>query len=189
MKFKNQGMTSGIKPLSLLLLFSVLIFSCTKNDQSSSLENKTEEFVSGIENEKGANTYHSKQGWLMDETQWVPCANNGNGEYVKLYGYVHFTNANVVNNNHFTLVTHTNPNEVSGEGLTTGDKYVASGGGHQVYSGSFINGQSIATGSTTFRFTGSRPGNNLMIEFKAHVTVNTNGEVINELLEIKNTCK
>src|SRR5262245_48248395 len=189
MKIKNQRRSFAITFLSILLSVSIVIFSCTKNDQLSSLENPTEEIAVGIEKETGANTYHSQQTWLLDETQWVPCANDGNGEYVKLYGYVHFTNANVVNNNHYSLVTHTNPNQVGGTGLTTGDKYVASGGGHQVYSGSFINGQSTAKGSTIFRFTGAGPGNNLTIEFIAHVMVNASGEVSNQLLEIKNSCQ
>ena len=189
MKIKNQRVSFGITFLSILFSISIVIFSCTKNNQLSLSENPAGEFGVGIEKEAGADTYHSQQAWLMDETQWVPCANNGSGEYVKLYGYVHFTNANVVNHNHYTLVTHTNPNEISGTGLTTGDKYVASGGGHQVYSGSFINGQSIAKGSSTFRFTGAGPGNNLTIEFAAHVIVNANGEVSNQLLEIRNSCR
>lgn len=183
MKIKN------IILLSILALSSILIFSCTKNDRLISPENPAEEFATTIEDVPGASTYHSQETWLMDETRWVPCANNGNGEFVHVNGYVHYTYKTVVNDNHFTLVTHTNLNEVSGIGLTTGDKYVASGGGQALYSGSIINGQTVATGTTKFMFTGAGPGNNLTIVFKANFIVNANGDVKNESLEVSTTCK
>ncbi len=189
MKIKNQRMSTGIISLGILVLISVLIYSCTKSDQLTSSESPAEEVATTIEGEPGAHTYNSQQTSLLEENQWVPCANNGIGEFVHLNGYVHFDNTTVVNDRHYTVVTNININDVSGIGLTTGDRYVASGGGQQLYSGSMTNGQSIASGTTKFKFTGSGPGNNLTVEFKAQVMVNANGEVSNQLLEIKNSCK
>jgi hypothetical protein len=187
MQTRNQRKSFSIIGLSIVAMLSISIFSCTKSNQLSSIDNPAEEFATSEAN-NGASTYQSQQTWTMDQKEWIPCANNGNGEYVQFEGYVHFTYVTTVNNNHFTLVTQINPNEVSGVGLTTGDKYVASGGSQEVYSGSFINGQSIAKGSAKFKFTGSGPGNNFSVVFIGKVIVNANGEVLHELPDIKSTC-
>jgi len=188
MQIKNQQKPFGVASMTVVVLLSISILSCTKSSQLSSFEIPAEEIAANAASNEAASTYQGQQTWPMDQTEWIPCANNGNGEYVKFEGYVHFTSTMTVNNNHFTLVTHINPNEVSGTGLTTGSKYVASGGGQQIYSGSFINGQSIAIGYTRFMFTGAGPGNNLAIVFKAQVIVNASGDISNQSLEIKNTC-
>src|SRR5262245_22176638 len=125
MQITTQKRSFNIIALSLTFLLSLFIFSCTKSNQLASAEERSVRAEGDGESEQGATVYNSQQGWLLDETVWIPCANNGNGEYAQLNGYVHFNYHTVVNDNHFTLVTHTNPNEVSGIGLTTGDKYVA----------------------------------------------------------------
>lgn len=187
MQTSNQKRSFSIIYMGMILMLSIFIFSCTKSNQLSSIENPVEEIATS-EATHGASTYHAQQTWTMDQKEWIPCANNGNGEYVQFEGYVHFNYATTVNNNHFTLVTQINPNEVKGVGLTTGDKYVASGVSHEVYNGSFINGQSVATGSAKFKFTGAGPGNNFSVVFKGKVIVNANGEILHELPDIKITC-
>ena len=185
MQTKNQK-KFGVVHLGIALVLSIFIFSCSKTGQ---LDVKPlEEIATTPGNNSAANTYQSQQLWGLEETVWVPCANDGNGEYVQLNGYVHFNYQTAINNNHFTLVTHTNLNEVSGVGLTTGDHYVGIGGGLQNYIGSIINGQWTSGGSTNFKFVGAGPGNNLTITFNARIIVNANGEVSTQLQDANYSC-
>ena len=185
MQTKNQKKHFGIFSLGLTLVLSFIIFSCTKSDQLSTLQNA--EPASSLASENAARTYQTQQTYLFSETIWVPCANNSAGEYVQLDGYVLFTYETSINNNHFSLITHTNLNEVKGVGLTTGDKYAASGVNREVYGGSLINGQWIATGSSRSILTG--PGGSFSVVFKGQVVVNSSGEISTEQLDIKDVCK
>lgn len=189
MQTKNQKRQFGFISLSVAFLLSFVIISCSKSDQIPSVQNT--EAVSSTAEEEGnaAYTYQGQQSFLFHETIWEACANNGVGENITLDGYVHFTYKITTNNDHYTLVTQLNFNEISGVGLTTGNKYVASGGGQEVYSGSLINGQSIATGSSRFLLTAAGTGNTQTIVYKARYIVNANGEVSSQLLDFTNTCK
>lgn len=184
MQTNNQN-RFGIRMVSVGLLLNVLAFSCSKYEYVDPIGTPAPELAT-IASDKQANTYQGQQTWEYDDLVWIPCADDGAGEYVQFNGYVHFSSVTIVNNNHFTLVNHINPNDVSGTGLTTGRHYVATGGGEQTYSGSFINGQSVAGGSTKFLFVGA--GSNFSVTFKAHVIVNANGEVSNQLQDSKYSC-
>jgi hypothetical protein len=173
---------------AVFILVTIFIISCSK---SNSLTN-TSDALPGLAGEtagKSAEAKQSQQTWLIDETVFISCANNGAGEYVNLYGYMHLNYQFSGNDNHFTLVTTMNPNEVTGTGLSTGDKYVATGTAQQIITGSILNGQFHANGASRFRFVGQGTGNNSYLSFSGHVTVNANGEVINELLNISSSCQ
>ena len=171
----------------LLLGSSVLMVSCTKSNLTE-LSAPATASKSAINPEAAAHTYQNQQTWAVDDVVFVPCANNGQGENVHVTGYVHITYHMTVNGNHFSLVSHTNFNEVSGTGMSTGDRYVPSGGGQLIYNGVFENGQSVATGSTRVRYTGAGPGNNLTVNYSGHVTVNANGQVSTILLQTSQQC-
>ena len=69
---------------------------------------------------------------------------------------------------------HFQPQGVSGVGLTTGDKYQATGVTQDE--------TNVAAGQETtfinnFRLIGQGPGNNLLIHDVFHVTINANGDV------------
>ena len=186
MQTKNQY-KFGIIQFSIALFLSILIFSCSKTGQLDQGIKPIEELAT-TSNDNAARTYQSQQTWLYDDIVWIPCANDGAGEYVKLDGYVHFTYIMSINNNRFTLITQTNPNEVLGTGLTTGIHYVGTGGGEEPYLGSMTDGQWSSGGTTKFLFVGAGPGNDLSVTFKAHVVVNANGEISSELQDAKYSC-
>lgn len=164
------------------------MISCSKSNSPTSTDN-SQAALTGETSNKFLNEKQSQQTWLVDQTVFISCANNGVGEYVKLSGHMHMNSQFLGNDNHFTMVTTMNPSEVKGIGLTTGDKYVATGTAQQIINGSIINGQFEATGSSKFRFIGQGSGNNAYLSFSGHVTLNANGEVINELLNITSSCQ
>jgi hypothetical protein len=108
---------------------------------------------------------------------FIPCAAGGAGEIVVLSGDLHVLFHGTINGNRFVMKAHFQPQGISGVGLTTGDKYQATGVTQETFGGSFVNGQFSDTFVNNFRIIGQGPGNNFLIHETFHVTVNANGEV------------
>ena len=108
---------------------------------------------------------------------FVPCADGGAGEIVELNGNLHTLITLTVNGNNFSAKTHFQPQGMSGEGLTTGDKYQATGVTQDHIKASFTNGQFNGTFVNNFRIIGQGPGNNYLVHENFHVTINANGTV------------
>jgi len=111
----------------------------------------------------------------IDITTFVPCANGGAGEFVQAVGRLHQVFTTVVNaNGTVTVKSHNQPQGLTGVGLTTGDKYQATGvtqsidqvGAPFPVVSTFIN---------NFRFIGKGKDNNLLIHEEGHLTINANG--------------
>jgi len=112
---------------------------------------------------------------VVDITAFVPCANGGAGEVVEAVGRLHQLTTSVVNpTGSVTVKTHSQPQGLTGVGLTTGDKYQATGVTQEtdVFVAPF---PFIATFTNNFRFIGSGPNNNLIIHEEFHLTINANG--------------
>ena len=106
---------------------------------------------------------------------FIPCAVGGTGEDVLLSGPLHVLVHQTVNDNRFTAKFHNQPQGISGEGLTTGDKYQATGVTQETVGGSFVNGQFSDTFVNNFRIIGQGPGNNFLVHQTFHFTINANG--------------
>lgn len=108
-------------------------------------------------------------------TSIVPCAMGGVGEEVEVTGnLLRVEHVTFDETGGFHLVTHENPQGVSGIGSTSGDKYRAVG----VYQYN-VYGRvgEVENGEWNFLMIGQGPGNNLQIHFNFHVTVNPDGTV------------
>ena len=105
----------------------------------------------------------------------VPCANGGAGEVVELTGDLHDLFTVTVDSNGGTHVdVHDNPQGVSGTGLTTGDRYQATG---VTRFGLNSTGPMEVTLINNFRVLGQGPRNNLLVHDNFHITVDANGDV------------
>lgn len=109
-------------------------------------------------------------------TVLVPCAAAGAGELVDLIGEVHAV-FSVTTDGHggVHIATHFNNAGLSGIGLTTGDKYQASGGDHFVSNSG--GGANEFTFVNNFLMTAPGSGNNLRVHELVHVTIAANGAV------------
>ena len=111
----------------------------------------------------------------IDMNVWVPCAAGGAGEYIQLSGTLHTLY-------HYTIdakggvhiKSHNQPQNLTGVGLTTGDKYQGTGV-TQDESNTKI-GQEY-TYVNNFRMIGQGPGNNYLVHSTYHITINANGEL------------
>jgi hypothetical protein len=105
---------------------------------------------------------------------FVPCANGGAGEVVALTGELHDMFNVTVDSNGLRLDVHDNPQGVSGRGLTTGDKYQATGVTRLNLN---FAGAIELTFVNNFRIIGQGPGNNFLVHDNLHLTVNDAGDV------------
>jgi hypothetical protein len=110
----------------------------------------------------------------IDLVVFVPCANGGAGELVELSGTLHDLFSITVNGNSLHVKVHDQPQGVSGTGLTTGDKYQATGVTQEEFNTSFGVQDTFIN---NFRIIGQGNGNNLLVHENFHITINANGTV------------
>jgi hypothetical protein len=122
-----------------------------------------------------ATTLTQNSSFPIDLIFFVACANGGAGEEVALSGSLHdLFHVTLDGSGGLHVKTHSNPQGISGIGLTTGAKYQATGVTQEQFNAkigeqdTFIN---------NFRLIGQGPGNNFLVHENFHVTVNANGVV------------
>lgn len=106
---------------------------------------------------------------------FVPCANGGAGEVIQVQGDLHLlSHTTISNSGNFHVKLHFQPMGISGVGLSTGDKYQATGVTQLAFNS---NGPFPITYTSinNFRMIGQGPGNNLLVHQTFHITVNANG--------------
>ena len=120
---------------------------------------------------------------------FVPCANGGAGELVLIQGTLHIQQHITINDNRVNLKIHFQPQDGSGVGLTTGDKYNPNGVTQEQDSLPITNGAAEFTFVNNFRIIGQGPNNNLQVHQNVHVTVNANGTVTTVVDNTSVDCK
>ena len=117
---------------------------------------------------------------------FVPCANGGAGEVVALTGDLHDRFDLTFDSDGMRVDIHDNPQGISGRGLTTGDKYQATG----VTRLSLHSAGSIElTYIDNFRIIGQGPGNNFLFHDNLHLSINADGDVTAFHDNFKADCK
>ena len=134
-----------------------------------------------------ATTFTSNFRVPSDFILFVPCAAHGAGEIVTFTGYFHFLTVTVIDDQGGFHSKFTNqPQGLSGTGLTTGDKYQATGQTQGTFNGK-------VGFETTFidnvRIVGQGPGNNFLIHETFHMTVNPDGTVTAFVDHVSIECK
>jgi hypothetical protein len=120
-------------------------------------------------------------------TVTVPCAVGGAGEMVDLIGVTHAVFAVAHDGDGgLHIVTHFNNAGVSGVGLTTGNKYQASGGDYFVSSSGRPGNEFTLVNN--FLMTAPGPGNNVRVHELVHVTTDANGVVTADVENITVDC-
>lgn len=120
---------------------------------------------------------------------FVPCADGGAGETIEFSGFLHDLITTTIDEQGGVHVTEqTNPQNVGGVGLTTGDRYRGTGLTRQEFS---------TTASGVFEFTfidrfdliGQGPGNNFSVHETVHTTVLPDGTVTVTFDNLSITCR
>jgi len=136
----------------------------------------------------GLNSFTDNVIFPIDMMVDVPCALGGAGETVHLTGELHSVfHVTEDESGGYHTVSHSQPQGVSGVGLTSGDRYQGTGVTRWTtnfnvfpYNDTFIN---------NFRIIGQGPGNNYTIHHNIHVTINANGDVTADVDNFKAECK
>jgi hypothetical protein len=120
---------------------------------------------------------------------FVPCADDGAGEFVQLDGELHIlVHTTIDDNGGIHLKSHFQPQGFGGVGLTTGDRYRGVGVTQDaltVHPGGF---PATSTFVNNFRMIGQGPGNNFQVHQNVHMTVNANGDVTANVNNSSTTC-
>ena len=110
-------------------------------------------------------------------TIFVPCANDGAGEFVQISGTIHAQSHSIMNGNRGISKSHAQTQGTTGVGLTTGDLY------HEVRMFQFSQNSPVVDGASSFgvvafiRLIGQGPDNNIQVRQLIHFQTNANGEI------------
>ena len=135
-----------------------------------------------------ADTVTTNVKYHVEWTKWVPCAMDGAGEDVTLSGEMHKVYHVTVNDGRGSvhIINHCQPQGISGIGLTSGDKYQATGATLSSFNGWVGIPE---TDVNNYRIIGQGPGNNFLVHETVHITVNANGEVTSDVENVRIGCK
>lgn len=111
----------------------------------------------------------------FDMLAFVPCADSGSGETVELTGNIHTLITYTINNNNISWKSHSNPQDVTGIGQTTGDVYKGTGVTQSSGKTSLQNGQAVATFVNNFRIIGKGLAVNYWVHENTTLVFNANG--------------
>ncbi len=117
------------------ILLMLLLFSCKKSINELPVQDKVD--ASLANQSSGAEVSSTDETVPYDRTLFVPCGNSGAGEEVTLTGSLKTFEEIVYNNHGFTLNYHVIAQGVTGVGLSTGEKFQASGGNKGAITGEF----------------------------------------------------
>jgi hypothetical protein len=157
----------------LSVLTVALLFSCTKN--VADVPNQTAEeatAVDGNPNGKNDNIIHAVP---FETTVFVPCANGGGGEDVRLTGFTNFIYGLIYTDRGFTMLYHDNVHKVTGVGLSSGESFVANGGTNGTVMGVWYSSQWVGNTTTQMKIVGQNTM--FTVIYKHHITVSQDGSV------------
>jgi hypothetical protein len=171
--------------LGFLSVLTVALFiSCTKNVAdvpNQAVEEAT--VANGSSNGSNDNIIHAVP---FETTVFVPCANGGAGEDVKLTGFTNFIYGTTWTDHGFTLLYHDNVHQVTGVGLSSGESFVASGGTNGTVLGVWYSTQWVATTTRQMKIVGQNT--RFAVSYKYHITVTGDGNVTVNSIEQTADC-
>ena len=185
---KHVKKTATMKKVSsviLVLVAILLLFSCRKTP--ADLPGQSNPVATTLNQSTAAQAQGSVETVPYERIVFVPCANNGIGEEVQLIGTAINVDRIIYNNHGFTLTYHTNPKGVTGIGLSTGDKYAASGGTQETITGAFENNQFTGGYIEQLRIVGQ--GSTFIVSYRFHVTVTADGTFTSSISDDKVICR
>ena len=157
----------------LSVLTVALLFSCTKNvadvpDQAAEEATAVDENPHG----KNDNIIHAVP---FETTVFVPCANGGAGEDVRLTGFTNFIYGIIYTDSGFSLQYHDNVHQVTGVGLSSGESFVASGGINGTVVGVWYSTEWVGNTTTQMKIVGQN--SRFTVIYKHHIAVSQDGSV------------
>ena len=173
-----------------ILLFStilsmLLLFSCKKS--VNALPEPASAQMSLSNPSSSADVSRSEEVVPYEQTLFIPCGNGGEGEEVALKGSLKIVEETVYNDHGFTLNYHVVTQGITGTGLSTGEKFQASGGIKQTISGEFgEEGQYSRVFIQQMRFIGQHSV--FKVVYKTKITVTPDGKITTSIQDVTADC-
>ncbi|HEY1870518.1 MAG TPA: hypothetical protein VGG71_05630 [Chitinophagaceae bacterium] len=169
--------------VSLFVIVSTLLFSCSKNLNETPAQQSAEQTIA-----KGSpsSARSSTVAVPFENTLFVSCANGGAGEDVAMTGKTNFVYHIEWNDHGFSMVYHDNTREIKGVGAITGDNFVGSGGTQGNVSGSWESGQWVGTTISRLKIEGNN--SSYTFNYHYHITITPDGDVTVKILNQSVTC-
>jgi phosphotransferase system IIB component len=123
------------------------------------------------------------------EGLFVVCANDGQGETIVLNGFVHLLITFTINENSVSGQTLVHNQGVTAVGSVTGQAYQIVGGTHDEFKATATNGHFETTFVNNVRVVGRGEAENFMFHETVHLTGNTEGEIVAEVVNTKVSCR
>jgi hypothetical protein len=150
------------------LLATVFLFSCSKDN----VPDPAKAELSSNESSH-ASIRTSSTNIPYDWNFFVPCANGGAGEWVRVTGSTNLVYTISWTDHGFTYGYHSNTYGVHGVGLTTGETFIGSGHTEGQVLGAWVNEQWLSTFVDQIRLIGQNTS--FSVRNTYHVTVNPDG--------------
>jgi hypothetical protein len=149
---------SGAYPRLTIVFCAAILFSSVLGSASASTTTRT-----------------TNETFSIDLFVWVPCANGGDGEYIQASGPLKVLfHTTETSKGQFLVESLFNPEGISGQGLTTGDTYHATG----ITQFKHIENKGIQDSYVNqFNIVGDGPDNNFTVRENMHFVVNADGTV------------
>jgi hypothetical protein len=187
MQHVNQ--TSKFKLLSgsfLALFVMLLSSSCSKNAAEVPGQNNTEVGLSN-QSSDAADVSSSEELVPYERTLFVPCGNGGAGEEVTLTGSLKFVEQIIYNERGFTFNYHVIAQGITGVGLSTGEKFEASGGNKGTITGEFgEEGQYTRVFMEQLKIIGQNSV--FKVWYKTKITITPDGKITTSIEEESVDC-
>ena len=170
MQLLKLGFASIIQCVFLSLVFMT---SCTKSVIDAPVQEKGK-----LQLTTEPSTTLSKDGTAdipFEKIVFVPCANNGSGEEVKLTGNSKIVYQISWNDRGSHFIFHENYHGVSGIGLTSNETFTASGKTQGEVSGSWESNHFVRTMVEELKINGQNT--KFTVRYNLHITINPDGSV------------
>ena len=126
----------------------------------------------------------------IDQTAFVPCAAGGAGEEIQLTGQANIvTHVTLDNTGNAHIKVQGTYQGVSGTGLTTGDKYQATGTINEAFFIEKVEQEKEGTLLTKINFIGQGDASNLLGLMHFHATIHPDGTVTGLVINFSFECK
>jgi len=185
---RNSKQTSKFELFSAVLsamFVTVLLFSCTKNISDTPAPQNVQLTSATIS--PNASTRTSIVAVPFENTAFVPCANGGAGDSVRLTGKTNFVYQMTWTDHDFTMVYHDNDHEVKGVGVFSGETFTGSGGTNGTFMGAWVNSQWVGNFVEQTKVIGKNTV--FTITQKLHLIVTPDGNVVVRIVDQTVTCQ
>jgi len=166
---KQQRLSTYIVPC-LFLFAALTLGGCTKEAATTSSANHA------VSADNATTVWTNNFIVQIDQDDWLPCGNGGNGENIHYSGPLHVIIRGTFNDNAGTVHFSQQPQGITGVGSVTGDKYIITTNNEETVTGSFINGRFDDAFVSNVGIHGPGPDANYHGHYTFHYTYNANGE-------------